>query len=373
MRISEVLLSSLEIPMKRTFATSRAKQDVAKHVIVQLFSDDGLVGIGEGAPRPHISGETVESAFLLIEKYLAPLLVGKDPTDIAAIHREMDRIIELNPAAKCAIDLALYDLLGKRFGVPVYELLGGRTKDSLHINGTCDIQAPGLVSEALRRILKDGFRYSIKIKIGTDPATDVERVRLAREAIGQGIDLIADANQGWDVATAIRVLRKIDDFDLQVAEQPVYWRDLSGMAQVTSAVRSSVMADESVWSSHDAMQIIQMKAARMLNIKLIKTGGLHDAHKIATMAQGANMRCMVGCTLETSILCAAQAHLAMASENIVYIDSLTPGEFLAEDPAQGLNWTGDLVVLPDKPGLGVELKEATMSKYTTRRSSIKKP
>lgn len=371
MKIREVLISSLEIPMKKLFVTSRARQNVAKHVIVQMLSDDGLVGIGEGAPRPHISGETVESAHLIIEKYLAPALIDKDPSNIIAIHNEMDRIVELNPSAKCAIDLALYDLLGKRFGIPVYELLGGRAKDSLHINGTCDIQEPELVSDVLKRRLKDGFTYSIKIKIGTDPVKDVERVRIARETIGQGIDLIADANQGWDTSTAIRVLRQMDDFDLQVAEQPVHWRDISGLAQVTNAVVCSVMADESVWSSQDAIQIIQMKAARMLNIKLIKSGGLYDAHKIATMAQAANMRCMVGCTLETSILCAAQAHLAMAAENIIYIDSLTPGEFLMEDPAEGLNWNRDLVVLPDKPGLGVELKATVMNRYTTRHSSIK--
>jgi len=371
MRIREVTVSSLEIPMKKAFATSRAKQDVAKHILVQLFSDDGLVGIGEGAPRPHISGETIESAFLLIERYLGPILIGRDPGDIAAIHKEMDNRVELNPSAKCAIDLALYDLLGKRFDVPVYELLGGRTKDSLHINGTCDVQEPELVSDILKRRVREGFRYSIKVKVGTDPIKDIERVRIAREAIGGGIHLIADANQGWDVATAIRVLRRMDDFDLQVAEQPVYWRNLTGLAQVTRAVRSSVMADESVWSSYDAMQIIGMKAARMLNIKLIKSGGFYDAHRIASVAQTADMRCMVGCTIETSILCAAEGHLAMSSENIVYIDSLTPREFLVEDPAQGLSWTEDLLVLPDKPGLGVELKEAVVNRYTTRRSSIK--
>jgi L-alanine-DL-glutamate epimerase-like enolase superfamily enzyme len=113
-----------------------------------------------------------------------------------------------------------------------------------------------------------------------------------------------------------------------------------------------------------------MKAAHMLNIKLIKSGGLYDAHKIASMAQAADMRCMVGCTIETSILCAAEGHLAMASDNIVYIDSLTPGEFLVEDPAQGLSWNKDLLVLPDKPGLGVELKETTRNRYTKRQSSI---
>ena len=371
MRIREVQVSSLEIPMKKTFATSRAKQDVAKHIIVQVLSDDGLVGIGEGAPRPHISGETIESAFLITEKYLAPLLIGKDPTDIGAIHTAMDQRVELNPSAKCAIDLALYDLLGKRFNVPVYELLGGRTKDNLHINGTCDVREPEEISDILKRRVSEGFRYSIKLKVGTDPTKDVERVRVAREAIGDGIHLIADANQGWDVATAIRLIRRMEQFDLQVAEQPVYWRNLSGLAQVTAAVRASVMADESVWSSYDAMQIIQMKAAHMLNIKLIKSGGLFDGHKIATVAQAADMRCMVGCTLETSVLCAAEGHLAMASENIVYIDSLTPAEFLVEDIAQGLNWTQDLLVLPDKPGLGVELKETAMNRYTTRRSSIK--
>jgi len=371
MRIREVLVSSLEIPMKKVFATSRAKQDVAKHIVVQLFSDDGLVGIGEGAPRPHISGETIESAFLLIEKYLGPLLIGRDPADIEAIHNEMDQRVELNPSAKCAVDLALYDLLGKRFNAPVYDLLGGRTKGSLHINGTCDLQEPELVSDILKRRVNEGFRYSIKIKVGTDPEKDVERVRAAREAIGDGIDLIVDANQGWDVATAIRLIRKMDRFDLQVAEQPVYWKDLNGLCQVTQAVSSSVMADESMWSPYDAMQIIQMKAARMLNIKLIKSGGLFHAHKIASIAEAADMRCMVGCTVETSILCAAGGHLAMASKNVVYIDSLTPPEFLVEDIAQGLSWTGDLLVLPDKPGLGVELKETAMSRYTTRRSSIK--
>jgi len=371
MRIREVLVSSLEIPMKKVFTTSRAKQGLAKHIVVQLFCDDGLVGVGEGAPRPHISGETIESAFLLIEKYLGPLLIGKDPTQIGPIHNEMDRRAELNPSAKCAIDLALYDLLGKRFNVPAYELLGGRTKNSLHINGTCDVQEPELVSDILKKRISEGFTYSIKIKVGTDPKKDVERVRAARETIGDGIDLIVDANQAWDVATAIRLIRSMDCFDLQAAEQPVYWRNLIGLAQVTEAVRSPVMADESVWSPHDAMQIIHMKAARMLNIKLIKSGGLFHAQRIASMAEAADMRCMVGCTIETSILCAAAGHLAMASENVVYIDSLTPPEFLVEDVAEGLTWTGDLLVLPDKPGLGVELKETAMSRYTTRRSSIK--
>jgi len=371
MRIREVLVSSLEIPMKKIFSTSRAQQNVAKHIIVQLVSDDGLIGVGEGAPRPHISGETIESAFVVIEKYLAPVLLGKDSSEIGAIHKEMDEKIELNPSAKCAIDLALYDLLGKRFNMPVYQLLGGRTKDSLHINGTCDIQEPELVSDLLKRRVRDGFRYSIKLKVGTDPNKDVERVKAAREAIGDEIHLIADANQGWDVATAIRLIRRMEDYDLQVAEQPVYWRDLRGLAQVTRAVRSSVMADESVWSSYDAMQIIQMKAAHMLNIKLIKSGGLFDAHKMAVIAQAADMRCMVGCTLETSILCAAEGHLAMACNSIVYIDSLTPPEFLVEDPAQGLRWAGDVLVLPDRPGLGVDLKETVMEKYATRRSSIR--
>jgi L-alanine-DL-glutamate epimerase-like enolase superfamily enzyme len=277
----------------------------------------------------------------------------------------------LNPAAKCAIDLALYDLLGKQLDLPVYELLGGRTKDSLHINGTCDVQEPELVSEILKRRVREGFRYSVKVKVGTDPVKDIERIRVAREAIGEGIHLIADANQGWDVATAIRVLRRMEAFDLQVAEQPVHWRDLCGLAEVTRSAKSSVMADEPVWSPHDALQIIRMKAAHMLNIKLIKSGGLYDAQKIANIAHAADMPCMVGCTIETSILCAAQAHLAMASENIVYIDSLTPPEFLQEDPARGLKWTEDLVILPDRPGLGVELNESTMNRYVTRKISIR--
>jgi len=371
MKITEIKVSSLEVPMKKTVKTSRAQQDVAKHIIVQIFTNNGLIGIGEGAPRPHITGENLESAFLTIEKYIGPVLIGEDPLNIQIIHKKMDKATELNTSAKCAIDLALYDLIGKHFGVPVYDLLGGRTKDSLHINGTCDIHEPELVSEILKRRVKEGFTYSIKIKVGTDPLKDIERVRVARKAIGPEITLIADANQGWDVPTAIRVLRRMENFDLQIAEQPVYWEDLMGLAEVTRSVRLSIMADESVWSPFDAMHIIQMKAAHMLNIKLIKSGGLYNAQKIATMAQSANMNCMVGCTIETSILCAAEGHFAMALENVKYIDQWTPPEFLVEDPAQGLEWKKDLLILPDEPGLGVELNEKVLDKYKICERVIK--
>lgn len=357
--------------MKKIFRTSRAQQNVGRHIIVQVFTDEGFVGVGEGAPRPHITGESLESAFLAIEKQLGPVLIGEDPLNLRIIHRKMDRAMELNTSAKCAIDLALHDLIGKRFGVPVYDLLGGRTKDDLHINGTCLLDEPEVVSETLKRRVKEGFTYSIKIKVGTDPLKDIERVRVAREAIGPEIDLIADANQGWDVPTAIRVLRKMENFDLQIAEQPVYWEDLMGLAKVTSAVRLSVMADEAVWSPFDAMQIIQMRAADMLNIKLIKSGGLYNAQRMATLAQSANMSCMVGCTIETSILCAAEGHFAMASENVRYIDSWTPPESLVEDPAEGLKWNKDLLILSERPGLGIELKEKVLDKYKTREKVIK--
>jgi L-alanine-DL-glutamate epimerase-like enolase superfamily enzyme len=370
MRITKVKISSLEIPMKKTVKTSRAQQNVAKQIIVQVLTSNGLVGIGEGAPRSHITGENIDSVFLTIEKCIGPVLIGEDPLNMQIIHKKMDRTSELNTTAKCAIDLALYDIIGKSFGVPVYDLLGGKTKDALHINGTCDIKEPELVSNILKKRVKEGFTYSIKIKVGTDPLKDIERVRVAREAIGPEIDLIADANQGWNVPTAIRTLRKMENFDLQIAEQPVYWEDLRGLAEVTRSVRLSIMADESVWSPFDAMQIIQMKAAHMLNIKLIKSGGLYHAQKIASLAQAANMDCMVGCTVETSILSAAEGHFAMALENIKYIDQWPPPEFLIEDPARGIKWKKDLLILPAKPGLGVELDEKVLEKYKTCESSI---
>lgn len=371
MRIKEIKVWSLEIPMKKTFKTSRAQQNIGKHVIVQISTGNGIVGIGEGAPRPHITGESLESATITIEKYLAPAIVGEDPFNIDLIHKKMEKAIELNTSAKCAIDLAIYDLNGKIFGAPVYDLLGGKTKEALYINGGCDLHEPEEVSEIVRKRIKEGYTHSIKIKVGTDPAKDIERVKAAREAIGPKINLIADANQGWDVATAIKVLRKMEDFDLQIAEQPVYWKNLLGLSEVTRAARISVMADEAVWSPFDAIQIIQMKAAHMLNIKLVKSGGLYDAQKIATIAQSASMNCMVGSTIETSILCAAEGHFAMALENIKYIDSLKPHEFLEEDPAQGLIWKNDQLILSNKPGLGLELNEKTMEKYKVQEKTIK--
>lgn len=371
MRIKEIEVFSLEIPMKKTFKTSRAQQNIAKHVIVQIFTENGLVGIGEGAPRPHITGENLESALITIEKYLAPAIIGEDPLNIGLIHKKMERATELNSSAKCAIDLALYDLNGKIFGAPVYALLDGKTKDALYMNGGCDIHEPNEVSEIVKQRIKEGYTHSIKLKVGTDPAKDVERVKVAREAIGPKINLIADANQGWDVTTAIKVLRKMEEFDLQIAEQPVYWKDLLGLREVASAVRVSVMADEAVWSPFDAMQIINMKAAHMLNIKLVKSGGLYNAQKIAAIAQSANMNCMIGSTIETSILCAAEGHFAMGIENVKYIDTLKPHDFLKEDPAKGLRWDKDQLILPDKPGLGLELNGKVLEKYKTCEKTIK--
>lgn len=370
MRISEIKIWALEIPMKKAFKTSRAQQNVAKHLIVQILTDNGLIGIGEAAPRPHITGENLESAFIALEKYIGPVLIGEDPLNLYMLHKKMDIATELNTSAKCAIDLALYDLIGKSFGVPVYDLMGGKTKERLRTNYICDINEPERVSEILEGKVKEGFTYSIKIKVGTDPLKDVERVKAAREAIGPEINLIADANQGWDASTAIRVLRNMEDFDLRIAEQPVYWEDLMGLARVTRAVKLSVMADESVWSPFDAMQIIRMEAAHMFNIKLIKSGGLFRAQQIAMLAQSANMNCMVGSTIETSILCAAEGHFAMALGNVKYIDPLRPHEFLLEDPARGIRWEKDLLILSDKAGLGIELDQRVVDKYKTREVNV---
>jgi L-alanine-DL-glutamate epimerase-like enolase superfamily enzyme len=370
MKISEIKLCALEIPMKKTFKTSRAQQKVAKHLIVQILTGDGLVGVGEAAPRPHITGENLESVFAVLERSIGPVLIGEDPINLYDLHKRMDLATELNTSAKCAIDLALHDLIGKSFGIPVYDLMGGKTKKRLHTNYICDINEPERVSEILERKVKEGFTYSVKIKVGTDPLKDVERVRAAREAIGPEMNLIADANQGWDPATAIRVLRKMEDFDLRIAEQPVYWEDLMGLAKVTRAVRLAVMADESVWSPFDALQIIRMEAAHMLNIKLIKSAGLLEAQQIAMLARSANMSCMVGSTIETSILCAAEGHFAMAHENVRYIDPLRPHEYLKEDPAKGVRWEKDLLILSDRAGLGIELDQKVMDKYKTRETTV---
>jgi L-alanine-DL-glutamate epimerase-like enolase superfamily enzyme len=228
----------------------------------------------------------------------------------------MDSVVEGNTAAKAAVDMALHDILAKTAGKPLFMLMGGyRTQVLTSI--TLTIKSPKEMAEDATRAIEKGFK-ALKVKVGVNPVQDIKRIELIRKAIGEDIDLRIDANQGWTTKQAIKVLRKMEKFDIQFVEQPV--ESIRGLTEVKSKSSIPVMADESVHSPNDALRLIQMEAVDLMNIKLMKSGGMLKGKKIAHIAEAGGIPCMIGCMVESQIGITMATHLAAALKNIQYAD-----------------------------------------------------
>jgi L-alanine-DL-glutamate epimerase-like enolase superfamily enzyme len=292
---------------------------------------------------------------------MARLLIGKDPLDIEARLREISSFLPHNTTARSAFDIALYDILGKAAGLPLYRLFGGSPRE-LFTDDTIGIDDPAAMAEKAVKFKEEGFR-AIKVKLGTTPEEDIERVRRIREAIGSDIPIRVDANQGWDRNAAIKALRGIEDLGVQYCEQPVAAGDLAAMRAVREKTQIPIMADESLFDVHDALELIRAEACDYLNIKLSKSGGLHMALKIAAVAEAARMGCMVGCMSETRLALTAAAHLAAARPIVRFTDLDSALTHTVDPIVGGMEYgEGGRITLPEGPGLGAEVDPAFLKK-----------
>ncbi|MDR1833794.1 MAG: dipeptide epimerase [Propionibacteriaceae bacterium] len=352
MRITRFGVERTHVPLPEPFTVSLGVIDSADLAIVTLETDDGLVGYGEGSPTPFVTGETGESVLAAL-KLFEPLLLGADPFAIDAIHRGMDQILVRNGSAKAAVDLALHDLCAKAAGLPLYRYLGGAS-GSVEVDMTIGLGEPEAMAAAAAGLVAKGYRR-IKVKAGADEARDVAAIRLIREAAPEA-QLQVDANQGWDVATALRMLAVYADLGVVACEQPLPFWDLDGTAYLRRRSPVPIMVDEGCFTPQDASAIVRRQAADTVNIKLMKCGGIHRARQINTIAESAGVTCMIGCMLESRLAIAAGAHLAAATPNIVLADL---DSFLDFDDsplvASAFAFDPPWIHLPDAPGLGVEL------------------
>ncbi|MEE8333325.1 MAG: enolase C-terminal domain-like protein, partial [Alphaproteobacteria bacterium] len=279
--------------------------------------------------------------------------------------------------AKAAVDLAAHDLAGRTAGVPVWQLLGGKVRDRVPVTHSIGLLPIEDAVEECRKVVGEGIR-TIKIKIGVEPARDVEIVRRVRDAVGDATDLCVDANQGYATPRdAVRTIRAMEPYRLKYAEQPV--EGIDRMAEVLHALETPVMADESAWTARDVLEIFRAKAADIVSIYTTKPGGLHGAMEVAAAARAARFPCNVNGSVETGVGNLANIHLAAAAipvtlscvvpvstpaeaqsgnvGGIYYIDDLIREPFRLEDGA---------VVVPDGPGMGIEVDEAKIEKYRDR-------
>ena len=270
MKIESIQLKHISIPLKKTFKTALRTVDSAEDTVVLIHTDDGYTGFGEAPPTKAITGETNESIRAAIRDYIAPAVTGADVTNLEAVQEKLQNCIEGNFSAKAAVDMAVYDLLTKSMGVPLYKYLGGY-RNKVETDITISINEPEEMEADAVSACRKGFS-ALKLKVGIDAEKDVERVRRIRNAVGDRMKIRLDANQGWEVDEAIRTIRKIEDMglDIELVEQPVKARDFEGMKKVKDNDNTVIMADESLFSPQDALKLLQMQAADLLNIKLMK-------------------------------------------------------------------------------------------------------
>lgn len=368
MKIEKIELFAIELPLKVPFIVSYHRYDVMPSVIVKMTTECGLVGYGEAVADEHVTGESLESTISVIRHLLGPLLIGKNPMHLERIHDEMDRAIRDVPAAKAALDIACHDLIGKKLGQPVYELLGGRYHDEFPVTHVLSIGEPeAMAAEALEQI-NQGYT-AVKMKVGVDVASDVRRVAAVRQAVGPDVPIRVDVNQGWgNAAKTLQAMRKLEPFEIDWVEQPVKADDFEGMLEVKSKITVPLMIDEGVRGVAEMRRLTMMQAAHKVNVKLMKCGGIYPAKKLVHMAEMSGIECQIGSMVESSIASSAGFHVAFSSKIVQSVELTGPLRFATD--VGNLMYDLPFIRLNDRPGLGVDVDEDVLRRLTTNHYEV---
>jgi L-Ala-D/L-Glu epimerase len=354
MKITEFRYGMLRVPLKTPFKTALRTIDTVEDIVIAVHTDTGQVGYGEAPATAVITGDTHGSIVEAIRNFIAPRLVGQDIANLNRLTGIVQNALEKNSSAKAAVEIALYDLFGQLYGAPLYRLLGGgdpviTTDITISVDYIDKMVADSLAA------VERGFE-SLKIKVGKDIGVDIERIKAIHAAVDGRALLRLDANQGWTAKQAVYALQSLEDAGvrLELVEQPVKAQDLEGMKYVTERVHTPIMADESVFGPTEVIELIRMRAADIINIKLMKTGGLSNAIRIADIAGMYHVECMIGCMIETSVSVAAAVHLAVAKSDVITKVDLDGPSLCKFNPVDGgVNFNEAEISVTDAPGLGI--------------------
>lgn len=380
--ISTFELYHIVLPTRREHKWTGLTQPIGGYLIVKMIDALGAVGWGEAPALKDWAGEfgryfgeTPGTTVEVISQHLAPAVTGAFPGEIAELHARMDDAIKGYPYAKAAVEFAAYDLAGKQWGLPVHRLLGGPVRRLIPVTHSIGLIGLEEAEREAAQVAAEGIR-TIKIKVGVDSDRDVEMVRRIREAVGAGLALCVDANQGYRTpGDAIRTLRRMERFDLAYFEQPV--EGIERLAEVARAIDVPVMADESAWNAHDVIQIIERRAAQIVSLYTTKPGGLYRAMEMAAVAQAAGLLCNVNGSVETGIGNLANLALA-ASVPAALLSCVVPVSTPAEAQSGqigGIYYKDDLLAapmrlidgaieLPKGSGMGIAVDDAKVRRYS---------
>jgi muconate cycloisomerase len=383
MRITGCEIHLVALPPRREHTwASNTKRPIGHHAIVRLDTDEGVSGWGEapaiatwGGHGGRHYGETPETVRHMIRDYLLPAIEGLDPLEIGVIHERMDEVVKGNPYAKAAVDVACYDAAGRALGVPVHALLGGRRRDGIEVAHSLGIMPVERCLDEARQAVAEGAR-TIKCKTGLDGHRDVELVRLLREAVGDDVRIRVDGNEGYrTIDEAIDVTRRQQEYGILLCEQPV--RGARALAEVAAHIDAPVMADESAWTTHDILELYELRAARCFSCYVTKPGGLYRARQQAELAASLGMYSDIGGSIEMGIGNAANLHLGVSLEMAI-LPSVCPVNRPADTPGPdiaGIYYKDDIVtepfrfedgrvLVPEGPGLGIEVDTERLLHYS---------
>lgn len=351
----------------RDFAISEGRTRVHTSVVLRLRTEDeALEGIAEIVCAPPGKPEELPDEIVgAVRTVVAPALIGLGANERGRGRARVEAALKGRPWTKAAVDVALHDLAAKTMGVPLTELLGGRVADAIPVIGpVVGIMAADAMAADAARSVEAGFR-AIKIKVGETVAADIARVAAVREAIGVGVALRVDANDHYQPADAIRLIRAIERYDIEHVEQPISRRDVLGMAEIRRAIGVPLMTDDMVATPEEAMTVIRLAAADRMKVKVTKHG-LHGARLIVDMLEAAGMKAVLGHVFEMGLAAVAEAHLAATAANLApphEIGSMQPMGSAADVIAEDLQAEPGFLRIPDGPGLGVRLDWQRIAEY----------
>ena len=368
MKITRVDIIPVSIPRSGVLTLStygRLSEETLDFVITKIHTDEGIFGLGECPPLPPLSPESQPVIVAMIEKWLAPQLIGEDPFNLERIWEKMDFAAPTYPMSKAALDLALYDIMGKALDTPVYRLLGGLYRKRFPIVGLMGMGSEKEVSTDASKFLERGYS-GIRLKIG--PKRDVNNVRVLRDTVGDDVTIRVDCNQGYSTHQAIRVIKAMERYDLELVEQPTVWWDFKALATVAKAVDTPIMPHESVYLLSDVKALLDLGAVDILGLKMYRpVGGITNARRLLDMARLMDIPCLIHDDVELGISLAAATHFIAARYKDLKFKPELSGfpEWIADDVVTTpLDIKNGYAEVPEGAGLGVELDDGKIKRYS---------
>jgi L-alanine-DL-glutamate epimerase-like enolase superfamily enzyme len=357
--ITHIDIYRFSIPMV-PFTIATGTMAHAQNTFIRVHTDAGFYGVGECSAFPMIVGETQDTCLIMAREF-ARLWKGKDPLDIEARLNQLHAFTAGNTTIKSAFDMALYDIAAKNAGLPLYKFLGGEKRE-VESDITIGIATPEEMAQKAIEFKASGA-HILKVKLGKGAETDVERIKHIREAVGSDMKIRIDANQGWSFDEAVYALKALGDYDIQFCEQPMRtWYD-DKLPELMQLSPVKIMGDESIYNHHDARKQINSGSCDYINIKMAKSGGIHEAKKIHDLAAGHGVACMMGGMLESRIALSSKLHFVYASPNIKFYDMDTCMLGHKEDPCVGgVIYKGYHLDIADVIGIGADADDAYLEK-----------